>query len=141
MPENPYQQRFLFGGKNHEENPDCLTCLYLLFLSGLCIGLGLSGENRDGQLIYLDKDSVIESYGEVAGWQKNVKSDGSWVLYRVSVQERNQSIAITSCVVYDAEGNVVDQYTSPIPIYNPVVPDSVGEGVYNFLVEIAKSNV
>lgn len=99
------------------------------------------GKNRDGQLIYLDKDSVIESYGEVAGWQKNVKSDGSWVLYRVSVQERNQSIAITSCVVYDAEGNVVDQYTSPIPIYNPVVPDSVGEGVYNFLVEIAKSNV
>lgn len=99
------------------------------------------GKNRDGQLIYLDKDSVIESYGEVAGWQKNVKSDGSWVLYRVSVQERNQSIAITSCVVYDAEGNVVDQYTSLIPIYNPVVPDSVGEGVYNFLVEIAKSNV
>lgn len=99
------------------------------------------GKNRDGQLIYLDKDSVIESYGEVAGWQKNVKSDGSWVLYRVSVQKRNQSIAITSCVVYDAEGNVVDQYTSPIPIYNPVVPDSVGEGVYNFLVEIAKSNV
>lgn len=99
------------------------------------------GKNRDGQLIYLDKDSVIESYGEVAGWQKNVKSDGSWVLYRVSVQERNQSIAITSCVVYDAEGNVVDQYTSPIPIYNPVVPDSVGEGVYNFLVETAKSNV
>lgn len=99
------------------------------------------GKNQDGQLIYLDKDSVIESYGEVVGWQKNVKSDGSWVLYRVSVQERNQSIAITSCVVYDAEGNVVDQYTSPIPIYNPVVPDSVGEGVYNFLVEIAKSNV
>lgn len=99
------------------------------------------GKNRDGQLIYLDKDSVIESYGEVAGWQKNVKSDGSWVLYRVSVQERNQSIAITSCVVYDAEGNVVDQYTSPIPIYNPVVPDSLGEVIYNFLMENAKSNV
>lgn len=99
------------------------------------------GKNQDGQLIYLDKDSVIESYGEVVGWQKNVKSDGSWALYRVSVQERNQSIAIISCVLYDAEGNVIGQYTSPIPAYNPVVPDSVGEVIYNFFMENAKRNV
>lgn len=99
------------------------------------------GENQNSEPAYLDRDSVVKSYGITAGWMKNILPDGGKALYNISVRESDRSIAVISCVVYDAEGNVVDQYTSPIPIYNPVVPDSVGEGVYNFLVEIAKSNV
>lgn len=99
------------------------------------------GENQNSEPAYMDRDSVVKSYGITAGWMKNILPDGGKALYNISVRESDRSIAVISCVVYDAEGNVVDQYTSPIPIYNPVVPDSVGEGVYNFLVEIAKSNV
>ena len=99
------------------------------------------GENQNSEPAYLDRDSVVKSYGITAGWMKNILPDGGKALYNISVRESDRSIAVISCVVYDAEGKVAGQYTFPVPTYNPVVPDSVGEGVYNFLVEIAKSNV
>lgn len=99
------------------------------------------GENQNSEPAYLDRDSVVKSYGITAGWMKNILPDGGKALYNISVRESDRSIAVISCVVYDAEGKIAGQYTFPVPAYNPVVPDSLGEVIYNFFMENAKSNV
>jgi hypothetical protein len=99
------------------------------------------GDNQNDEPAYLDRASIVKSYGITAGWMKSILPDGGKVLYNISARESDRSIAVVSCVVYDTEGKVIGQYTSPIPAYNPVVPDSLGEVIYNFLMENAKSNV
>lgn len=98
-------------------------------------------KNRDDKLVYVDKASVTRSYGEAAGWVKFVESDGRKYLCRVSVRERDRSMAIVSFIFYDAKGNIIEQQNAPYMQYDPVPPDSVAEIVYKFLMENAKSNV
>lgn len=88
------------------------------------------GENQNSEPAYLDRDSVVKSYGITAGWMKNILPDGGKALYNISVRESDRSIAVISCVVYDADGNILGQQTAPYPSYVPIVPDTVGDILY-----------
>lgn len=90
------------------------------------------GENQNSEPAYLDRDSVVKSYGITAGWMKNILPDGGKALYNISVRESDRSIAVISCVVYDADGNVLGQQTSPYPSYDPIVPGTLGDFLYQF---------
>lgn len=97
-------------------------------------------KNQDGKLVYVDKESVIKSCGEAAGWVKFEESDGKRVLFKVAVRERDRSFSKILCISYDAAGNIIQQRKFPYK-YVPIVPDSYGEDIYNFLMENTKSHV
>lgn len=92
-----------------------------------------------GKIVYMDKDSVTKSYGEATGWMKFVGPDGKQVLFKVAVRERDRSFSKILCISYDAAGNIIQQRKFPYK-YVPIVPDSYGEDIYNFLMENAKSS-
>lgn len=97
-------------------------------------------KNQDGKLVYVDKESVIKSCGEAAGWVKFEESDGRKYLCRVSVRERDRSMAIVSFIFYDAKGNIIEQQTAPYMQYDPISPDSLGELIYNILIKDTERN-
>lgn len=84
-----------------------------------------------GNRVYLDKDSIVKSYDKAEGWTKYILPDGSKILCRFSAREKDRTIAVSSYVLYDAEGKVLDQQTFPKLVYMPFLPDSIGEAVYN----------
>ena len=93
------------------------------------------GGNSYGQLVYVDKDSVTKSHGEVEGWVKFVKPDNGKLLSRFSVRERDQTFAIVAVLDYDEKGKVVNRYTEDNPKYEMIVPDSIIDRVYNILIK------
>lgn len=138
-----------------EENPAAVFCgegrimkkfllALLAFITVSCPAFASDwvyvGGSSYEQLVYVDRDSVIKSHGEVGGWVKFEESDGRKYLCRVSVRERDRSMAIVSFIFYDVKGNIIEQQTAPYMQYDPVPPDSVGEIVYNFLMENTKSS-
>lgn len=92
------------------------------------------GEIPDEELVYLDKESVVRLPGKASGWTKYVMANGGKALFNFSVRERDRTIAIVSFAFYDETGNVAGQYTYTYLKYNPVVPDSMMEIIYNNLV-------
>lgn len=99
------------------------------------------GKNRDGESIYLDKDSIIKIYGNIGGWLKLVGQDGNIALCDVSVRPLDRTMAIVSVVICNKSGKVKDQYTYSYPEYDPIVPDSIMEIIYNSLMENKESNL
>lgn len=93
------------------------------------------------KIVYLDRDSITKSYGEASSWEKFVKPDGSSTLCRISVRERDRSIAVISFADYDETGKVIQQHTFPYFQYDPILPDSLGELIYNILMKDTESNV
>lgn len=92
------------------------------------------GKTPDGELVYMDKESIQKSYGMANGWTKFVKPDGSSVLWNISARKYDRSLSWTFFLVYDAEGNSLGQYPSSHPEYNPVPPDTLAEIIYNILI-------
>lgn len=98
------------------------------------------GRSNNGELVYLDKDSVVKSHETVTGWVKYIVADGSKVLGQYSARKSDRSMAIASFVIYDAVGNIIVQNTPSQLNYETVVSDSMGELIYNSILGNAKSN-
>lgn len=62
-------------------------------------------------------------------WIRIDNADGTYSRQRIRVQ-RNKKMAVLSYVNYDSNENVVDAYTFNFPEETDIIPDSMGEALY-----------
>lgn len=84
---------------------------------------------KGGDKVYLDFDSVQKKEDGIEVWLRFEYTNGKKSVQLVSVRE-DRTLASLSIVLYDADGNVLGQQTSPYPSYVPIVPDTVGDILY-----------
>lgn len=84
---------------------------------------------KGGDMVYLDFDSVQKKEDGIEVWLRFEYTNGKKSVQLVSVRE-DRTLASLSIVLYDADGNVLGQQTSPYPSYVPIVPDTVGDILY-----------
>lgn len=87
------------------------------------------------KIVYLDRDSITKSHGEVGGWVKFIKPGNGKLLGRLFVRESDQTFTIVAVISYDETGRVVNRYTEDNPKYEMIVPDSIIDRAYNVLVK------
>ncbi|WP_331693895.1 surface-adhesin E family protein [Pandoraea sputorum] len=98
----------------------------------------------NGVTIMVDNLSIQQSADSVTMWQRfqykgtpsNPKISGKKVSHTVSramYRCADRSSATLSRVVYDSYGNVLQSGNWSIPIFSPVVPDTLGEAVLDVL--------
>lgn len=98
----------------------------------------------NGVTIMVDNLSIQQSADAVTVWerfkykgtQSNPKISGKKISHSVSREMyrcADRSSATLSRVVYDSYGNVLQSGNWSIPIFSPVVPDTLGEAVLDVL--------
>lgn len=103
-----------------------------------CIGLIPSyaanwywiGADTNGGQWYVDNQSASKSYGIATIWVKRVDENGS---YKISLNEitTRHEIALIKVIDYDANGNVISSWNTPFKQYSVIVPESMGETLYD----------
>lgn len=89
--------------------------------------------NSDGsELYYIDNASVTKNNYRAFVWIKNVKPDSRINLGRFYITHSPKTMALTSYVDYDSNGNVIDSGTIPIKMQQSILiaPDSVAEAIW-----------
>lgn len=89
--------------------------------------------NSEGtELYYVDNASVIKNNYRAFVWIKDVKPDGSKNLGRFYITHSPKTMALTSYVDYDSDGNAIDSGTIPINMQQSILiaPDSVAEAIW-----------
>lgn len=86
---------------------------------------------KNGDKVYLDFSSVQIKEDDRKAWLKFEQPNGKESVQLVSVRE-DRTMATLSIVLYDADGNVLGQQTSPYPSYDPIVPGTLGDFLYQF---------
>lgn len=86
---------------------------------------------KNGDKVYLDFSSVQIKEDDRKAWLKFEQPNGKESVQLVSVRE-DRTMATLSIVLYDADGNVLGQRTSPYPSYDPIVPGTLGDFLYQF---------
>lgn len=87
---------------------------------------------QSGETVYLDRDSVMKSYGNITSWTKTVVADGSVLLVKFSFRESDRSFSTIAFALYDAKGKLVKEYTVDQPQYSAILPDSMAESIFYY---------
>jgi hypothetical protein len=84
--------------------------------------------------VYIDRSSVRVNGDTATVWQKVANKDGSEYRFHAEFLRAARKSRYLSSVTYDADGNVVKTTSDPSP-WIDIIPDSVGEDVYNVVFE------
>ena len=109
-----------------------LTCMGFIpsdAANWYCIGADSSGKQW-----YIDNQSASKSYGVAVVWVKTVREDGTYDLCQWEIT-RDRKIAILQAAAYNADNELIDSYSADPwqKKYNAVIPDSIGEEIYNLV--------
>src|SRR5262245_28562125 len=92
--------------------------------------LALVGRTRE-HLIYIDKPTLRKvSSDKFELWAEVHSDDGDRVKFLMQLNCADRSYLVKSEVVYDADGQVVENQTHPAPALQYVVPDSASEYIH-----------
>lgn len=88
------------------------------------------GADTSGGQWYVDNQSAQKSYSIATIWVKRIEENGS---YTVTLEEitRDHKEALVQVIRYDANGHVVSSWNAPFKEYSVIVPESMGEAIYN----------
>ena len=88
--------------------------------------------DSSGNQWYIDNQSASKSYGVAVVWVKIVSEDGIFFLWQWEIT-RDRKMAILQATVYNADHEPISSYSADSwqKKYNAVIPDSMGEAIYN----------
>ena len=88
--------------------------------------------DSSGNQWYIDNQSASKSYDVAVVWVKTVREDGTYNLCQLEIT-RDRKMAILQAAAYNADHEPINSYTVDpwMKQYNAVIPDSIGEEIYN----------
>ena len=90
------------------------------------------GADSSGGQWYIDNQSAYKSNGVAVVWVKIEKEDGTYILFQEEIT-RDRKMAALQVAAYNADHELIGSYSvdSWQKKYNAVIPDSMGEAIYN----------
>ena len=87
-------------------------------------------ESDNGNKLYADIDSTQRTPDYATTWLKNVLPNKSSVLYKMTLSRVDRTYAITTIIVYDANGKVIAIDNPKHYNWKPIPPDSKLENMF-----------
>ncbi|WP_075572275.1 hypothetical protein [Megasphaera coli] len=88
------------------------------------------GAAQNGSQYFIDNASVIKNSKAAIVLGKIVHPDGSYSLQYSIYTHLYKKWALLSAAEYDKNGNCTYSYSYSYPDWQPIIPDSMGEAVY-----------
>ena len=90
--------------------------------------------DSSGNQWYIDNQSASKSYGVAVVWVKMVREDGTYDLDQWEIT-RDRKMAFLQTTTYNADNEPIDSYSIDpwLKKYYAVIPDSIGEEIYNLV--------
>ncbi|MFP5374527.1 MAG: S1C family serine protease [Gammaproteobacteria bacterium] len=87
---------------------------------------------EDGKTLEIDRETVERSGGIASAWIRQTTAAGTMTFMRFSFHCSTRRVRLTDSAVRASSGNVTAADEYPVR-WQAVIPDSIGEGVYNYL--------